>query len=445
MNELKEMLAYTGIDVEQLVADYTETLHENSNPNATQEGSIIALKEWATKKEWLIRQVMAMPGYNGNLQSVEVLEVPNNRTEDDVHRAVNAIWSRVFEYGDKILSKRNKEGKTIEDIIREDLADLPKTVSIKSIASYSGKTFKARTEFDSNGYTLESVKAKEMADRLICSFSYFPETRLTKRMADSLNKIDPRLRFSEGMKTTRALGKVIKLYGFEDKTPGSEYGKFFISKYCEVMKEGGRKLLYVVSVNPIDYLKMSIGEFTSCHNINDGGWRSGCISYMLDKVSLITYTVSPNAETKPNPQTGEIFLSANRPELFDKIHRNAFHWDENHRLIQSRVYPQANDGCTDLYVLFRHEMQKRVALANGWEPDNWTQRRRRFTDFTTEGNGATNYPDWRYERFGGNLSTPGRSSDTYSTEQFEIGAAPTCIVCGRKHTRSSWLTCSRCY
>ena len=220
--------------------------------------------------------------------------------------------------------------------------------------------------------------------------------------------------------------------------------KYFIANYSEIMKDSGPTYRFVISVHPVDYLKMSIGSFTSCHNINGGGWRSGTISYMLDKVSMITYALMPSVETT-NPLTGEIVTGKEKPELFDKIYRNVFHWDKDHRLIQSRVYPKNLDGCSDIYKAFRLAVQAQISGANGWDENNWTNRRRKYMSFTEKGEGSTNYEDWSYESYGGNLSTPGHTCDTYSTSPFIIGAQPTCIVCGAKHKRANMLTCRNCH
>lgn len=440
MEQLKEMLAYTGMNVENLVDEYTWTLHNNNNPEATKEASIIALKEYATNKDFLIHQIMAMPGYNGNLQSVVKIQVPLERTIYDVREAVNNVWKKIFKNGDKILSRINKDGKTIEQLIAEELKDVPHHINIRDISGYSGKKYNSYNEFTGDGYTKESLTKKATATRLIEIFRTYNSSRLDAETANNINTLNPDIRAAENMKTTRALGKIIKIYGLEDKSAGSVYGREFIANYCEIMKDGGPIYEFVISVNPVDYLKMSIGEFTSCHNINGGGWRSGCISYMLDKVSMITYAIKPNLETT-DFVTGEIVNANDRPELFSKVYRNVFHWDVEHRLIQSRVYPQGQEKCTDLYKAFRLAVQRQISAANGWETDNWTNRKRKYMNFTSRGEFSTNYEDWQYERFGGNLSTPGHATDEYSTAPFIIGAQPTCIVCGAKHDSSSRMRC----
>ena len=440
--ELKEKIAYTGIDVDDLIARYTQTLWENNNPRATELGTLVALNEWA-KKEYLIRQVMAMPGYNGNLQAVVQLEVPIKRKQSVVKDAVDAINRRVFGNGNKVLSRKNGEGKTVEDKIAESFNDIPETISINDLqGKYDNKESLTFPEFTFDGFTKESVKKKTQTQDLINYFRWNTNSKIDADTASCLNKLNPDIRAAEGMKTTRALGKIIKLYGLEDKSKGSAYSQEFISKYCEIMRDGGVRCLFIISVNPIDYLLMSVAKFNSCHNINGGGWRSGCIAYMEDPVTLVTYTLPLGLE-KVSDETGEVITPYQHPEMFTKTMRNLFWWDEHHRLIQSRVYPQDNDGCADVRTAFRLKMQEMLSKANGWEPSVWTNRKRKFLSFTEHGHGATNYPDWQYEYMGANLSTPNHSADPYDDQTpFIIGVQPTCVVCGTKHSRSSMMTCS---
>lgn len=441
LNELKETISYTGIDVEKLVMDYTMTLHENSHKEATLQASILTLREWAKENEFLIRQIMAMPGYNGNLQAVCPLVVPFNRTNNMLECSVNRIWDKLFKKGDACLSRKNEEGKTLEDKVKEEMSDIPLYVKVSDLPVQGGKVKKSFCEFTSDGYSRKSVDNKQKANELISVFRHYNSSRLDEEHANEINRIMPEIDAKEGMKTTRAFGKVIRLLGLEDKSKGSIYGKFFVADYCEIMREGGAKYTYVISVHPVDYLKMSIGEFTSCHSIkNQGGWQSGTISYMLDNVSIITYAIKNDQETTDR-LTGEVVTGEQRPELFSKVYRNVFFWDKEHRLIQSRVYPQGNDGCADVFSAFRHKMQSQISKANGWDENVWTKRNDRHMKFAVHGTGATNYPDWKYSYMGANLSTPNHLNDEYSKSTMVIGAKPMCVVCGERHSNTSRLTC----
>ena len=94
---------------------------------------------------------------------------------------------------------------------------------------------------------------------------------------------------------------------------------------------------------------MSIGKsWTSCHSINgdsrgnSGGWSAGCLSYMLDESSIITFVVDKLNDEVHNE---------------GKIYRQMFYYNDN-AFIQSRLYPQGNDGAVDLYEKFRRLMQE---------------------------------------------------------------------------------------
>lgn len=444
MEELKKMMEFTGVDVTSLVDECVSVLKKYKHP-ATRLGVIAMLKEWVKEKDYLIRQVMAMPGYNGNLQAISYIEVDRERTIDDVRRAVDRIWDEVFGKGDKLLSRVNEDGKTLTDLISEELSNLPKMVDISKIAEYGGKVNKSYTDFNHEGYTKKSITNKYKASEIINYFGYIRESRIDAEAAKLLNGVNEKFRAAADMKTTRAMGKFIKLYGLEDKTAGSAYGKAYISDYCEVMKDVPIKYMFVVSVHPVDYLMSSTRTtgWKSCHNIIDGHWKSGTISYMLDKVTLVTYALRRGDEMI-DKTTGEVIEAKARPEMFNKVYRDLFHWDEKQRLIQNRIYPQGNDGATDLYAVFRHEMQRQISLANGLDPDAWVMRNQKHINFCRDGEGKTNYSDWHAQGTNVKLSTPKTPDGTYNTDEMVIGAEPICVKCGNRHRRTYSLVCGRC-
>lgn len=54
----------------------------------------------------------------------------------------------------------------------------------------------------------------------------------------------------------------------------------------------------VLSINPLDMLLASHGDITSCHNIVDGGYRSGVISYICDGVTAIAFAYRRSASIR---------------------------------------------------------------------------------------------------------------------------------------------------
>ena len=113
----------------------------------------------------------------------------------------------------------------------------------------------------------------------------------------------------------------------------------------------------VLSIHPCDCLEMSNRNNTwhSCHCLADGGWRSGCSSYMGDSVSMIFFTVDEAVTAD--------FHKAPR------ITREIFCYREG-LLMQSRLYPSDDAGQRDLY---RSLVQRAVAACLGM-PNLWTSK-----------------------------------------------------------------------
>ena len=152
---------------------------------------------------------------------------------------------------------------------------------------------------------------------------------------------------------------------------------------------------------------MSVGRsWSSCHSFG-GGYFGGTVSYMLDSVSIITF-VHDNEVTD--------FITEG------KIYRNMMHYKDG-TLLQSRVYPQGNDGCTDLYEEFRKIMQKELADMLGMVND-WNKIPKGSVEIRSFGN---HYKDYNYFGNGINLS---RLSKAGTCNTMNIGHINVCPNCG---------------
>jgi hypothetical protein len=222
----------------------------------------------------------------------------------------------------------------------------------------------ARTErdkFNSDGATKESHNQLRKFKRAISEIKYNASPILSGDVAIILEGYVNNARFSSGMKTSRAFNRLCAAYGV-DKLPN--YNKLF-AQYADMVSGLKRKTKFYISLNPLDYLTMSFGNsWSSCHTIDRNNERGmpnsyrgmhcgGTVSYMLDRTSIITYVHDHATEDHEE----------------GKIYRNMFHY-ENDLLIQGRVYPQGNDGATDLYSEFRSimqgEMSKMLGVTNDW-------------------------------------------------------------------------------
>lgn len=268
-------------------------------------------------------------------------------------------------------------------------------------------------------------------------YNYESEANISHNPLTEINELIPELHARVGQKNTRIVNKICSHFGFDkikkygntvDFATGEEenalldsYDKQF-AKYCDALSPIKVTRHTCISLNPIDYLLMSNGNsWRSCHYIGDdadnaGCYSSGTISYMLDKHSIIFYTVNANFN-------GECIESA------PKTSRQVFGYND-FQLLQSRLYPQGNDtGATDTYTDIRNIMQKVVADCLA-APNRWIKKK---VQNVRQGYNATCYPDWNCQSALCSTSIlRGKENDTLAP--IVLGAEPICIECGNRHS-----------
>jgi len=257
---------------------------------------------------------------------------------------------------------------------------------------------------------------------VVCKSTYIEESVW-------LNKINEQhedFRFRDGMKSTKVMGKICKVLGW-DQVEGfnAQY-----AKYCDAMSPIKVTRHTCISLNPVDYLLMSNGNsWKSCHYIGDhsgdaGCYSSGTISYMLDKHSIVFYTVDASFN-------GKMIERAN------KLQRQIFGYN-NFQLFQSRLYPQANDyGAKDIYTDIRGIMQKVFSDCIGL-PNLWVLKRKGLN--VRRGMKATCYPDWQHQ---GNLCSTSviKEKVDETLDEIVLGYQPICITCGEHHCHDGSISC----
>ena len=184
---------------------------------------------------------------------------------------------------------------------------------------------------------------------------------------------------------------------------------------------------FIISLNPLDYLTMSFGvSWESCHNIRAGGWKGGCLSYMLDNTSIITFVV--------NGIEGPI-------HKIPKVYRQMFHYDED-MFVQSRLYPQGNDGAVNLYDKFRgfvtEEFSNMLNVSDEWDTKEETYNTE--THINSEG---SHYRDYGYNR---NCRTFYHRTkvNKVTGHKMTIGRTSICTNCGRPLTEKNMLSHGNC-
>jgi hypothetical protein len=104
---------------------------------------------------------------------------------------------------------------------------------------------------------------------------------------------DLKVRGYEGGKNGQKIGRAINAWS---AAHGVDKHKDYNWRFNELIN-GGRNTTdrtAVLSINPVDFLTASHGDFDSCHSIHrddNSCYKSGNLSYMLDKVSMVFFTV----------------------------------------------------------------------------------------------------------------------------------------------------------
>ena len=253
---------------------------------------------------------------------------------------------------------------------------------------------------------------------------------ITQEYADHINALFPDMRARAGQRTARVVNKICNIYHI-DKL--ADYNKMF-ARFADSLTPLIITRHTALSINPMDYLTMSFGNsWASCHTIDksnkrrmpnnySGCYSSGTMSYMLDPSSMVFYTVD-----------GEY----NGDKLWNepKITRQMFHWGEG-KLVQARLYPQANDGDGSVYTPNRTIVQEIMALIME-EPNLWTLKRGRSTICDHIRSYGTHYRD--YENF--NDCTLSILKDKANENPVKIGHDPICIECGEWHEQEDCINC----
>lgn len=376
--------------------------------NNTEHGVCTMLDTYFENKHELIDLFKRDSHYIGDMRIMVDAELERTLDSEKIHSCLDNLFKKSGSLFDTILKRKDEQGKTILDYYKVG----KKTINVSEITQ---EHIKQRINslspaiisdiFDSDCYTRDSRFRKVICEDL---FDYFTTYRFSFINESIKNKIDRKnsdLKIEVGLKTSRALNKIACYYGL-DNDP--RYRKFF-AEYSDLVTSLKRKVKFYISLNPLDYLTMSIGvNWKSCHNITyHGSYCGGCMSYMLDKTSIITYVYTKEST---NPE-------------FGKLYRNMFHWD-NGLLLQNRIYPQGNDGNTDLYTVFRQIVQKEFAEMLGLEENKWIKKRE-LGSISTEG---VHYPDYNYKN-SCNVSYPKEMQPEDHT--IHVGHERICAFCGQ--------------
>lgn len=434
----REYLTLIGMDYDKLVSDLRELFRFTYHPS-TKNGIDAMLNTYVEQKRDLIELFRKHPNYNGNLQVVIQMDLSRPIEKYTVMGTLDNFLDRM-QAATKVIKNENENGQTVNSIIKDGIKEQPKIIKADDLLELKLPTIDL-SGFNSEGNYIPTVSKYRKLESFVSKFYYYPYETLNEEMVENIHNIFPELKIVVGMKTSRAFNKLFADLKINDK----DYQKIYPA-YADSITSTIIKRNFILSLNPLDYFKMSFGNnWSSCHTIDKRNRRrtggstysgmncGGTMSYLLDGVTIITYITENGSDTV-------------HPEVCDKIYRNVFCY-KNNVLLQSRVYPQSNDGALDLYKALRLEMQKQMSIMLGVDyicegngHDTWINKgkssdsnNRRY--YVTDG---CHYPDYTYSDWGGNISVI-RNAEILETPM-TIGHAGVDIVSGEKYTSKGWLT-----
>ena len=404
-------------DTNQLVDDMMDLLRRNNHRNS-ENGVCKLLDEFFTKKEPLIELISGSKNYKGNLRIYTTKEFDRQCTWSDL----NTFFYRhsgEFELKEAIPNV-DDDGKGVQDYLHTghkvfNASEMADNATLMETCSKLG-------QFDDYGYLLKAVwKHQDVRDYVSYFRRHNQSTILANWQVDS--KLEtPLLR--AGMKTSRAFNAFCHFYGLDKR---DTYNKTF-AQYADLVSELKRNMYFVISVNPLDYLTMSNGvSWASCHNIASGSYMGGCLSYMLDSTSMITFVVEN--------VNGNIH---NIP----KNYRQMFHYNAG-LFVQNRLYPQGNDGATNLYDKFRGFVTEEFADMLDGADDEWNHNEGSAHCRSHTLSTGTHYRDY-LSNYSCGIFYPRSKANIVRTQIVGIGAEGVCVHCGRPFSSAGRLAHSSC-
>ena len=243
-----------------------------------------------------------------------------------------------------------------------------------------------------------------------------------------------------GEKLTRIIQKACKTVDIDKIKYINDYGTYTrddgYNRQFAIMANEINPIKYkritVISVNPLDYWRMSWGKgWTSCHRVESddaGCYSSGTTSYMLDSSSMIYYVIDEKYE-------GNTYYAE------PKINRAVFAINEDaSAMYEGRVYPDGRDGGdTTLSKQFREVMQRVISdiynVNNNWDNKKGTSICRDY--MRHEG---TLYPD--YQNYNDCNMSFNKSFEKYP--RITLGRKPICPICGERHSDEENIVCDDC-
>lgn len=276
---------------------------------------------------------------------------------------------------------------------------------------------------DEIAFTMEDLAAEQIKDeqrledfRISLRTAVSEYSNTLSEQALEVIRTQGGIKCATGQKTSRIIGKLCRQFGVD----GHERYNAVFAQLSDSLNPLQMLKTALLSLHPCDFLEMSNKDNTwiSCHNLENGSYQAGALSYMTDDVSMIFYTIDPG--------TTDHFYRVPRRS------RQMFFYKDG-MLFQSRLYPSDLSEPMDLY---RSIVQKAIAVCLN-VPNRWLLKKKRedVNSYCSSGEGSRQYPDYNYH---GNVSLL-KAIPEHS--HFVIGRPSLCVCCGRAY-KTGQLKCN---
>lgn len=484
----------TDEEMDYLISTSTELL-EKYGYNPTESGLRAIFTEWAKQKGWMIKLFKQHPNY---VPGKFYIKIPAKLERGVNKKAINDFYGWVSHQ----LYKKMKENRAMIGLFTyQEYERIARLYSRVHDDMTTEMTWRGMTKAEVRREYIRMCKRMEQCEnieydyriddyiemtlrhnylKVMEAFEYIIYMKtdtianLTEEDCKYINErlegnslVSEKCRAHNGIKTTKFYNKLMVEFGL-DKVVDIQTNTWVDQEglHHERQKDMGynyyRALLgdainpktyekeFFISVNPIDYWTMSLGhKWASCHTVDkenvrgcdkayEGQWSGGTESYMLDKVSLVAYTIPDKDSLLPD----ELDLA---DELKSKLKRCIFHMGED-KLIQNIIYPDGRDGGdSSLLSQFRNIVQ--TAVAEMCHANNmWTLKKgiSKVRDVVETFYGSTHYEDY-YHNDETNVSYLHRINGDLNYNVITIGAKAICPCCGESHSYHYAIECEDCW
>jgi hypothetical protein len=237
--------------------------------------------------------------------------------------------------------------------------------------------------------TIENMVSSDLIARIFDiknRHHYYMNSEIHKKLDNMLCNV------KVGMKMSRLWSQFFDILGVREQlgkvtnSQGNEVYWFdrWFAQFSDSLNPRTVSETVVLSVNPCDYINMSKGTgWQSCHNMCSGSWRAGCISYMLDDVSMVLYTIDKYTD---------------KPWAEPKINRQMYMYNFSN-LLSSRLYPDYAD--TKLKSQFDVEVLRILSECErrGVHVDTYNSLSNTYRAVVSTSSGAKHYLDYTYSQY----------------------------------------------